>query len=544
MWSGPRARTIPVVSSSSLTHRAAAALAAGAACLALAAPPAHAAYGWFSGTSSYQQGPQCFGQSTGYGINTDASVSYWTNPQESYPAIGDRYLMRTLIGVVGFSCNGGISDMGTELLLPAGTALSIDLQSSDPTDKVRCWYEGSNGQVTEVTDKTWTHPGDPSIKGKWCDSTKIPAMGTYGYDTGYRLAPQGAMFWIDVPVISYTSLNGMAGAGNTTKMGAAVSSGVNTFVNPTQWVTVFDRPATVDYPADATTAVADTTAKTKAVLNAWYRKGTAYVDLGTGAAGEYQVSAGPIAIDGTWATYTITQDWGRLTPGTDHHWRLRFVDDQGATTTGAAKTFRTTGTAPSGGGGGGPAPTPTPGGGATGGGTPAGGSGGTPTGGGSGGTGGTGGGSGGTGGTGGAPTGGGSGPAGGGLSAPAPAPIPAGAAATPAPAPRGTLAPGTRLRALAGPAGARVTVPCAKACRATATLKVDAATARRLGLGRKAITLVTGRATTTKPGAVTITLKATGRVARALRRARSLTATLAVSLDGAPPRATKVTLRR
>ncbi|HWI72803.1 MAG TPA: hypothetical protein VNT55_12690, partial [Baekduia sp.] len=349
------------MSSISFSRRVLAAGAAALAAVCVTTTPAHAAFGWFSGVSQFQKGPQCFGQSTGFGINTDASVSYWTDPSSNYPAIGDRYLMRTLIGVEGFSCNGGISDFGTELLLPANTALSIDLSSSDPTDRVRCFYQGANGQITEVTDKTWTHPGDPSIKGKWCDSTKIPVMGQYGYATGYRIAPQGAMFWIDVPVISYSSLNGMGGSGYSTTMGAAVSSGVNSFVNPTQWVTVFDRPVAVDYPGDATTAITNTTVKTKAVLNAWYRKGVAYVDLGTGASGDYQVSAGPIAIDGNWANYTVTQDWGQLTPGTDHHWRLRFVDEKGVTTTGAAKAFKTTGTAPSGGGG---TPAPSGGGGA------------------------------------------------------------------------------------------------------------------------------------------------------------------------------------
>jgi hypothetical protein len=400
-------------------------------------------------------------------------------------------------------------------------------------DKVRCFYQSSTGTVTEVTDKTWTYPGDTSIKGKWCDSTKIPAMGKYGYMLGGRMAPQGAMFWVDVPVVSFRRLAGMGGSGYSSTMGAAISSGINTFTNPTQWVTVFDRPAAVGYPADATSAVTDTTARTKATLDAWYRKGNVYVDLGTGASGDYQVTAGPIAIDGNWANYTVTQDWGQLTPGTDHHWRLRFVDEQGATTVGTPQTFKTTGTAPSGGGTG-TGPKPSGGGGSTG-------------------TGGTG--AGGTAGSGGGevPSSGEGGaktppapqdPAPGGGTAPAPA---GGTPVTAIPgsptAGRAALAPGTRLAALLR-AGVRVNVPCAKACRAVATLKVDAAAARRLGLGRKALVLATGRATTTRAGSVTVILKATGKAAKALRRAKQLAATLTVTIDGGAPQNVKVVLKK
>ncbi|HWI74463.1 MAG TPA: hypothetical protein VNT55_21060, partial [Baekduia sp.] len=108
---------------------------------------------------------------------------------------------------------------------------------------------------------------------------------------------------------------------------------------------------------------------------------------------------------------------------------------------------------------------------------------------------------------------------------------------------RGVLAPGTRLGALTG-RGAKATVACAAACRVGATLKVDAATAKRLGLGRRAVTLATGRGASTKAGTVTITLKASGKVARALKRARSVTATLAVTRDGGAPQAVKVSLKR
>ncbi|MBI5105604.1 MAG: hypothetical protein HZB46_11615 [Solirubrobacterales bacterium] len=510
------------------------------AVLLASAMPAHAAPGWFSGTGAYQSGTQCFGgTTTGYGANTQTSVSYWTDPDAGYPAVGDKYWMRILTGAVGFTCPWGISDIALEMIPPDGTGLAIDLASTNPDDKVRCFYQGSGGAVTEVTNMTWTAPWDATVKGKWCDSTKLPGTGTYGWSLGQRLLAQGTMFWVTVPVRSFQALKGMAGAGNTTKVMAPTSSGVNTFANPYQWVTVADRPAAVGYPADATSAITETTVRTKAVLDAWYRKGNVYVELGTGTSGAYDAVAGPIAIDGAWPQYTVTQDWTQLTPGTDHHWRLRFVDDKGVTTVGPAKTFRTAGTAPSGGSTGGPV--------AGGGGTTGGSTGGS--------TGGTTGGGTTTGGTtagGGDTSGGSSAPA----STPAPAadaqvkpadPAPVAAAVTPEVLPAGdlrfALAPGTGLRALAGKGGT-VSVGCAKACKVRAALKVDAATAKRLGLGRRTLTLATGSATSTKGGSVAVRVRASGAAARALKKARSVKATLVVTLDGGASRTARVTLKR
>jgi hypothetical protein len=104
-------------------------------------------------------------------------------------------------------------------------------------------------------------------------------------------------------------------------------------------------------------------------------------------------------------------------------------------------------------------------------------------------------------------------------------PPPSPPAAPPAPAPAAPAAP--RGAAFTLPASGRRTVRfkvrCAVACRVKATLKVDRATARRLGLGRK-LSLVTF-SRSAKAGTTTFTLRLPSKA----RRVRSFRARLAVS---------------
>ena len=519
-------------------RRALIALLLAAAGLAAGAAPSHAAAKWVVGTGEYQYGYSCVGMDSYYTTQTRSYAMYWADAEAGYPAVGDRYYMQLQIGQLGSTCPYGIADNATELILPANTQLAIYPTATDKNDRgVRCFHIGSDGKETDVTNMTWTAVWDSSIKGKWCDASKVPSRGTYGPHLGQRLLSQGTQFVVRVPVMSTKRLAGMGAPGDTAKMAGAISSGVNTFAVPFQYVTVFDRAATVAYPATATTNVGTATATTSGVVNSWYRKGSIYVDLGTAASGTYTTTAGPFAVDGTYPQYTIKQDWASLIAGTDYRWRVRFVDESGATTSGAAQAFRTTGTAPAPGGGGTPSG-PQPGGGSTGGGS-----------------------------TGGGSTGGGSqppeepktgddpvvqqpaGPAAPGAPAavtPVPAPRSASQVAPPSPkaptAPVFTLARGARLGALAK--GVPVTVTCAGACTARATLKVDAKTAKTLGLGAKPVTLATGTRTAAKAGRVAIRLKASRRVATKLRRARAVTASLTVSVTGGASATSKVTLKR
>ncbi len=506
------------------------------AALAAGASPAHAAANWFVGNSDTQNGSQCFGgNTTGYGQNTSTTVSYWTDPQAGYPAVGDKYWMQLWTGAVGFSCPWGISDVATELLLPDSTALAVNLQSNDPNDKVRCFYLGSQDtQWREVTNSTWTAPWDTTVKGKWCDSTKVPSPGQYGYNLGYRLLAQGTQFRVIVPVVSYKRLAGMGAPGNTSKAMGAITSGVNTLAAPYQWTTVFDRLPAVSYPADAAAAITDTTATTKGIVDTWYRPGKIYIDLGSGAGSDYGVTAGPFAVDGSYPQYTVNQDWTQLTPGTDHRFRVRFVADDGNSATGDVKTFKTTGTKPSTGGG-----TPNPGGGSTGGDDtppPSGGGGGdqkpptettpttttptptpttpaptTPT-----------------------PT----------PTTPTPTPVtPSPRTDTPAPQPtsagKDTIAPKVSLGLPKGRLSAtplRFSVLCDEACTAKVELRVDKATRKRLKL--KGNVLVSGSG----KGSVALKLPAS---ARKLRQLKVTVAVTAIDAAGNATRTSKaLTLRK
>lgn len=502
-----------------------------AAVLAIGAAPAHAAADWFFGTSDTQNGAQCFGGTqTGYGQNTSTTVSYWTDPNAGYPAVGDKYWVQLWTGAVGFTCPWGISDVSTEIILPDDTVPAVDPTSNDPNDRVRCFLLDRNAtQWRELTNSTWTAPWDPSVKGKWCDGTTQPQKGQYGWNLGYRLLAQGAQFRVIMPVRSFKRLAGMGAPGTTSKGVGAITSGVNTIAAPYQWFTVFDRLPAVTYPAGATSAVTDTTTHTKAVVDTWYRPGKIYIDLGTGSSGDYQVTAGPFAVDGTYPQYTVDQDWTQLTPGTDHHWRARFVADDGKLATGDAQPFRTTGTAPGGG-----TPPPVPGGGGTGGGTT------TPP-----------------------PTTGGGG---GGTTSPPPAGDPGGGSVDPQPLPTTTpsetttpmttvtpppppppppgtddadhtppalavTAPRTARAALLTGAGLGLGATCTEACRLAVELRVDRRAAKRLGL--RGTVLASARTTALRSGRVAVRVRVRGTAARRLRAVRGLTATVAVTATDA-----------
>jgi hypothetical protein len=505
-------------------HRRIAALAAAAAFVPLAATaPAHAAAGWFEGNSDTQSGSTCFGGPSGYGQITSNSVAYWTDPAAGYPAIGDKYWIRITTGAIGFGCPGGIDDVGYDLVLPAGTRLAIDLSSSNPDDKVRCFgYSSATGKTFELTDQLWNAPWDTAHKYKYCDSTKLPSPGSYGVDLGYRMLAQGQSFWLTVPVVSTKPLRGMAQAGNEAKAMAAVTSSVNTLAAPYQWETVFDRAAAVSYGADAVTGVTDTTAKTTGILDSWFRPGKVYVDIGEGTGGTYTSSAGPFTVDDSSWRWSVDQAWTGLTPGTDYSWRVRFVDSSGATTAGEKRTFRTTGTRPATGGGG-----PVAGGGGTGG-TP----GGTTGGGSTGGTGGAGG------------SGGGTPPAP--IPAPSPAPVPPPPVTGDTTAPKAAIATvaAPRLRALAK--GMKVGVTCDEACTLAAQLTVDARTAKALHVPKRVLATGSGRGVAGRRAAVV--LRVPTALAKRLAVRRSLTATLVVRATDAAHntgvRSVRVKLRR
>jgi hypothetical protein len=473
----------------SLLRRVATAAAAATLASLAAGSSAHAAAGWFEGNSDYQSGSTCFGGPSGYGQLTSNSVAYWTDPAASYPAVGDKYWIRITTGAIGFGCPGGIDDVGYDLVLPAGTKLAIDLASTNPDDKVRCFgYSSATGKTFELTDQLWNAPWDTAHKYKYCDSTKLPTPGTYGWNLGYRMLAQGQSFWLTVPVVSTRALKGMAEAGDASKAVAGITSSVNTLAAPYQWETVFDRAASVSYPADAVTQVTDAGARVSGIVDSYFRPGKVYVDIGEGTSGAYTATAGPFAVDDSSWRWRVDEDWSALTPGTDYSWRVRFVDAGGATTAGPNRTFRTTGTRPATGGGG---PIVAGGGGA---GTPA------------------------------PPAGGAPDPA----PAPTPAPVPPPANSGDTTVPTATIARlrAPRLGALAK--GLRIGVTCSEACAISAQLTVDAKTARALKLPRGKRVVAAGAGNGRAGAKATLTLRAPKAVAKRIAARRTLTGRLVV----------------
>ncbi len=68
--------------------------------------------------------------------------------------------------------------------------------------------------------------------------------------------------------------------------------------------------------------------------------------------------------------------------------------------------------------------------------------------------------------------------------------------------------------------GVKVTVTCSEACTATGQLMIDRATARRVGLGKKAMSVGRARKTLAGPGRVTLTIRPPAKARRKLRHGK------------------------
>ena len=97
-------------------------------------------------------------------------------------------------------------------------------------------------------------------------------------------------------------------------------------------------PPTVAYPTPSATKITATGATTTGHLYYHFQRGSAYLDLGTTTSYGRTDS---LAIGDTHDALAISNDWTGLKANTTYHWRLRFVDAQGRTFTGADQTFKT-----------------------------------------------------------------------------------------------------------------------------------------------------------------------------------------------------------
>jgi hypothetical protein len=494
------------------------ALVAGAA---MTAAPASAQQ-WIDGNIAYASGLSCGGPLVGNWTESQVGgfTGYWGKPDVSYPKVGDLYWGRVYYQAVGLGCNFSLHGVQVEISLPAGTALAIDPNSSDPAHKIRCWGYAPNGQsYGEVTGQSWNHPDDPSIRGKYCEPT-VTYQGANGTILSYALVAQGQALEIVFPLRSTRKLSGIGEPNNASRMTATITdSNAYGAAQPYQWNFVGDRPVEPECPGAGTTAasaITNTTAHTRNFMCNWYRSGKVSIEIGEGASGPYQASSPQYNVPSNTQGFYVDQDWNNLIPGTTYHWRLKFVDDRG--TAGTAddqtyfsqpKTFTTTGTRPTnppttgpGAGEGGtpgnpPADTGTPGG-NTGGQTPGGDTGGqqqqqqqiqqqqqqqqqdqrqTPL-------------------------------------------------DTAAPGLTATL-PKLKLGDLLKK-GLRASANCSEACGVQAQLQIDAKTAKKLKLGKKTTTI--GNGTAMSPGGkVTVPVKLTSKAKKQLKRARSLKATLVLT---------------
>ena len=473
---------------------------------------------WIDGVVDYQSGTNCSILGQPYSeYQVGGFTGYWGATDVSYPKIGDRYWGHIYMTAVGNTCPYGIADVQTEITLPAGTQLAINPQSTDPNDKVRCYVTGLNGQTGEATNGEWVAPWDNTFRGKYCDPTQV-SQGANGLFLGYRLLAQGQSFHIVFPLRSTRKLSGIAE--NASRLTSTLTSGVNTFADPFQWVFVGDRPVEASCPAvgaDAASAITNTTVHTRNYMCNWYRSGKVQIEIGEQASGAYQASSPQYNAEGQYQAYYFDQDWNNLTPGTTYHWRLKFVDDKGTpnspgddqTYYSQPKSFTTTGTRPVGGG-------TTPGAGT-------GGAGGDMNG----------------GATGGDTTGGGSQQ----QQQPQEDQQP-----QQDQQPRDTQAPGvsgaaakTKLATLLKK-GLRVGATCSEGCSVLAQLQIPAKTAKKLKLGKKTTVIGKGSASSPQGGQLTVPVKLVSKAKARLKRTRKLSATLVlVATDASGNRSAPVT---
>ncbi len=506
-------------------------IVAALACAVLAIPAsASAAPGWINGNTEYTWGTTCGGPLVGntYEQQVGGFTGYWGETDTSYPKIGDRFWGHVYYTATGTGCNFGLHGVQVDVLLPEGTQLAIDPSSSDPNDKIQCARTNINGSVVNVTDVPWQHPGDPSIRGKHCDSTQV-SQNQNGIVLAYTLIARGQSMEIIFPLRATKKLSGIAEPGGKSKMMAAIHEGsITTIARPFQWNFVGDRPVEVSCPAlgqQTTTNIANTTAHAKGFLCNWYRQGKAQFEIREGTAGTFvaQGTSPEYPVDGQFQGYLMDQDWNNLKPGTDYQWRMKFTDTKGTATTsddqlhyGPAQTFKTTGAAP-------PPNTPAP-----------------PPGAGTGGTGGSGqmpgqqpGGQ----------TPGGQQP--GGQQPGDNNQNPGDQNQTPGDQqqqivpevkpPADTVAPS--LTATIGKAklaqilkkGLPVSATCNEGCTVKGELHVDAKTAKKLKLGKKAVVIGSGHAVGSAGGKTTVPVKLTAKARKALKRTRSIKVTVLVT---------------
>ncbi|CAA9544047.1 MAG: hypothetical protein AVDCRST_MAG73-2201 [uncultured Thermomicrobiales bacterium] len=266
-------------------------------------------------------------------------AGYWGSSDGSYPRVGELYGGRVQIGNSNPTFDASVAP---EVLLPPNTHFAIDPGDPNPDRRVHCYLQDTNaGTMTELT-------------GSNCDQT--PSRGIWGArfvpSQGFWTLRAGQMLILTFPIFSTAVLNGIAAAPAACVIGAfEVAGAVENDApeagdscptangdGPWQGVFVAFNPATIGYPSPSTTNITASGGHSTAHLSSHFNGGTAFFDLGTTTAYGQSV---PVTIPADGDSWEVFVDWTGLKAGTAYHWRLRFVDGQGRSFTGADQTFTT-----------------------------------------------------------------------------------------------------------------------------------------------------------------------------------------------------------
>ena len=293
---------------------------------------------WLTGTSSSTHYMNPFTNQLQW--LTTEFVSYWGTEDGTYPKVGELYWGKVTIADVNPSKSTPVM---AEVELPRNTKFA--LVEGDPNMKITCLLENfETGQSQQLTGDLC--PQAPKQPGVYEPYQLSPRSGYWTIQPGQAISVIFPLYstselkgWAATPADCLSSSIWAAAAWEVwDKPEAGDSCPVSSGDGVDQGVWVAPNPPTVAYPTPSATKVTATGATTTGHLYYHFQRGTAYLDLGTTTSYGRTDS---LAIGDTHDALAISNDWTGLKANTTYHWRLRFVDAQGRTFTGADQTFKT-----------------------------------------------------------------------------------------------------------------------------------------------------------------------------------------------------------
>lgn len=162
---------------------------------------------WYSGTLLQQSGQNCSIIGGSYSETMVSAIAgYGGAPGGGVVRLGDRYYASLLVSIPGNPCGSGSTFIGTDLVLPRGTAY-------DSSAAIRCFGIPRNASdFIELTGGNWSYTfmNGSSSSDSWCPATVGNSMtstsGAIG--VGYRPLANGQMYQLFVPIKSTLELTG------------------------------------------------------------------------------------------------------------------------------------------------------------------------------------------------------------------------------------------------------------------------------------------------------------------------------------------------